>query len=526
MRDNLEAIGRPAGKYVTEYQYRDPLFDGRQREFRGFSVAETRSLGDETSPTSTTRSTFLLGECRPTAALDVCSPAERWRDAWREPLKGLPVLVESFDDAGVYLSTAHSTYQLRQLYSGRDGRSVSAALPVAQEFFGYDTASFAPASLPINLDEVLVNVDGLSDTETRNVIRRATGSVMLRGTQTTDDFGSPLQSQAEGCVQGGASPDEVITTHQAHDRVPGDTSGWLFRPMAGFVTGSVHTEARGHVLYDYDARGDLVRTRARLSGTLPLDRFHSGGGSVSPAPPGASGGVGAPVDILVAEQTRDSFGNVIAARSGVGRCRTVQFDAQYGVFPVVEVALAGDVGTDGCGTRQLTTTAQYDRGLVLLTNAVDVSGQPVRVDYDGFGRVVAKTFVDPSTPGQLAALPAVMYSYELPADPTTSPFSRVMVRSQDGPNASSVEYLEAHSFVDGLGRTLAVLSEADPTAGAARRATRRGVQVGRARTRPPRRSRSSPRSCVSKTTVTLAATTTARDYPSQQLDARAMAMGG
>ena len=37
--DNLDLAGRPGGNYVTEYSYRDPVYDGRQREFRGFRQA-------------------------------------------------------------------------------------------------------------------------------------------------------------------------------------------------------------------------------------------------------------------------------------------------------------------------------------------------------------------------------------------------------------------------------------------------------------------------------------------------------
>ncbi len=131
-RDHLERIGRPAGRYVTEYRYSDPVFDGRQREFRGFRSAETRQLGDATSPTSIVRASHLLGECEAAQnGFDVCSPAERWRDNWREPLKGQPVLTEALDEQGVYLSTEHRRYELRQLYAGRDGRRVSIALRLA-----------------------------------------------------------------------------------------------------------------------------------------------------------------------------------------------------------------------------------------------------------------------------------------------------------------------------------------------------------------------------------------------------------
>src|SRR5690606_37701520 len=31
-RDNITIAGRPPAAYVTEYEYRDPVFEGRQRE--------------------------------------------------------------------------------------------------------------------------------------------------------------------------------------------------------------------------------------------------------------------------------------------------------------------------------------------------------------------------------------------------------------------------------------------------------------------------------------------------------------
>ena len=61
--DNLGAIKPPGGNYVTQYSYRDPVYEGRQREFRGFRTAGTRKVGDANSPTAIARSTFLLGEC-------------------------------------------------------------------------------------------------------------------------------------------------------------------------------------------------------------------------------------------------------------------------------------------------------------------------------------------------------------------------------------------------------------------------------------------------------------------------------
>ena len=219
------------------------------------------------------------------------------------------------------------------------------------------------------------------------------------------------------------------------------------------------------MFFEYNANGDLLESKARLSGTLLLDRSHDGGGAVAPAPPEASGGLSTAVDIVTMHYERDAFGNVTRTQAAGGRCRSVTFESDYADLPVAETVYAGDRGETGCGTRLLTTTAQYDRGLALVTSLLGVTGQPTRLDYDGVGRIVAKTFADPANPGQLAPLPAVKYSYTLPVDATMTPYSTVVLQSQDGPSASSGEYLEQHSFVDGLARPLAVLSEGDPAAG-------------------------------------------------------------
>jgi RHS repeat-associated protein len=468
VKDQLDKVGRAAGQYVTEYSYRDPLFDGRQREFRGFEVAESRTLGDANSPSVTTRSTFLLGECQVAQdGFDVCSPADRWKDNWREPLKGLPAVVETFDDAGVYLSTAHSQYELRQLYAGRDGRRVSVAFTVGQESFVYDTAGSAPSSDPIELDEIQVNLADVSQAETRAVLRRASaGTARLASSATFDNFGNPLTQVARGCIEGCAQTDEVITQHSEHARPPGDASGWLFRPFRTFVTGSITTERRREMRYEYDAAGDALRTFAILSGTLPLDRFHAAGAAVAPPPVNASGGVDAPVEVETMVYTRDAFGGVTAQRAPLGRCRSITLDPTYADLPLSETVFAGELDAgSNCGAVELTTSATYDRGFSLLLTSSDITGQPARFEYDGFGRLTAKYFVDPDEPGVLAALPSATYEYILPEDASVTPYSIVIAHEQDAAAVDEAGYHDAYSYLDGLGRTLVMLSEADPLEG-------------------------------------------------------------
>jgi len=135
VRDNLGTVGRPDGEYVTEYTYRDPHFDGVQREFRGFAETTVRTVGDANSPTSESRTEFLLGR-RPDGL-------QVWEDNPHEALKGLPSVAETYDPAtGVYLSTTGTTYALRKLYEGPDGRGVYVAFAKQTDAWRYDTSGF------------------------------------------------------------------------------------------------------------------------------------------------------------------------------------------------------------------------------------------------------------------------------------------------------------------------------------------------------------------------------------------------
>ncbi len=161
-RDNLEMIGRPAGEYVTEYVYRDAVYDGRQREFRGFRSAIATRWGDSNSPTSSTASQFALGECAddeppPAGLASVCAPAGRWADNPREALKGLPIETEQYGDDGTYFTTGHQTYTLRKLYDGLDGRAVRVAFASQSDTWKYDVAAFSKAESTSTLPDVLLD---------------------------------------------------------------------------------------------------------------------------------------------------------------------------------------------------------------------------------------------------------------------------------------------------------------------------------------------------------------------------------
>ncbi|MBN1653113.1 MAG: hypothetical protein JXA30_04985, partial [Deltaproteobacteria bacterium] len=469
-RDNLERIGRPAGVYETEYQYRDPIYDGRTRQFRGFREAVVSMPGDSNYPTAHTRSVFLMGEC-PTddngTALDVCSEPERWKDNWREALTGLPVISESFDDSGRYLTTVHTGYELRQLYTGQDGRRVIVPFPTAKNVFSYDTANFQAVSSPIELDEVAVELwDREPYTETRQVVRQAVqGTSRIRSRTVYDDFGNITQSIQQGCVEGcPAGVDETVIGHSDFGLPPGDGSGWMWREQRAYITGSIHTEHRNEVAHEFDRFGRVTKSKALLWGTLPLDRFHESGATIAPSPTAASGGINEAVEVTTVEHTYDQFGHALFSRGANNRCSGGEVDPLYASLPVLSRSFAGDVGANGCGEREFTQQATYDRGLQKVLTSINATGQPSRFDYDGFGRLVAITSVDPDNPGVLAAYPQKTFEYALPTD-ALHPYSKVRTSVQDGPNVNTWSYRDSWRFVDGLGRTISALSEADPSAG-------------------------------------------------------------
>ncbi len=469
--DNITVAGKAPGIYVSEYDYRDPWYEGRQREFRGFRFVRTRRVGDTNSPTEVTESTFLLGECRdetPDNGVDDCDASERWRDNSREALKGLPVVTEKRDDNGTYFSTEASTYRLRTLYTGLDGRAVQQTFAAASLKLLYDTSTFDAASgavraLPLVEREGFAGSIDKDDTVVRLISRSTSGTAEVLITTTVDAFGNQREKVANGCVGGEACPvaDEVITQSTVPGRPTGDPTGWLWRSVETSVHGNQHVDnsqpvLRNHYFTQYDGHGDPVRITAELSGALALQRAHNAGLAVAP-PPSAASAQGTAV-IFLSSQTYDAFGNPKQAQSANGRCSDMRWDEAYAQLPTSET-----VYTDaGCQHPLVTEGRAYDRGLALLTVAVDMQQQVTTIRYDEFGRLTELT--RPS-PGASAALPSTQVEYFLSSDlgPDVH-HSIVHTSTQDGSTADEPSYLESFRYVDGFGRTLVTLSEADPTA--------------------------------------------------------------
>ena len=465
VRDNLGAVGRPDGVYVTRYAYRDPVYDGLQREFRGFSRTTVQTAGDANSPTSFTDTSFQLGE-RPAGgecgAIDYTDPANAWRDNPREALKGLSGVSETRDAHGVYLSTSHASYTLRKLYHGLDGRGVYAAFEHRSDAWLYDTSDFVAAQGQSAQGIAEVTGENLSGqgaacgSTTTAVTLRAATSTHTHQESVVDAFGNRTSQTAYG-----TQDDEDITTLTTATRVdaPQHVLGegnWAFRTTRTSVTGTEHAGERKVSLTEYNGFGEPQRAKVELTGSGQLQRSAPDAGATAEDLGVADG------TLTVSETHYDGFGNVVA-EVGVGeRCRTVGYDAQHASLPVeeqvfggaaVQTSLPGGIQAS-CGSVVLETTADYDRGLQAVTAVTGPNGDTTTVNYDGFGRMTELTrpVVGEPENGE-APLPSLVVRYHLP-DETGRGVSLLESRTQDGASSYVDSYHETIAYVDGLGRTV------------------------------------------------------------------------
>src|SRR5512133_3156507 len=410
VRDHLDRVKRSGGAIVTEYRYRDPIFDGRSRDFRGFREAVVRAIGDANSPTLLKRSEFLLGHpsddqnsAAPatdsaTVTTETASASSETDESWREAVKGLPVIEEEMDETGVTRFTRHTSVSIEDLYQGLDGRRVLARPTSTVNVFAYDTASFDRDEHTIDLLDYSVNAGDVQRAGKRQLtIRAKSGTAQMRSFTMQNEYGNVTTSVNNGCISGcPAGADETITTTSKFERPAGDLSGWLWRETESYTTGSAHPAQRHRRGNTYNANGEVVETHAWLNGTLGLERA-----TKVPAPH-ASAGQTSEALVTLSETTYDGLGNPAFVQGPLGACHAIEVDPIYAEFVVTDNSFAGDASFDGCGDRMFTTTATYERGLGLPLTVTSPRNQPSQAEYDGFGRIVAEFGPSMDAPTTLA----------------------------------------------------------------------------------------------------------------------------
>lgn len=487
--DNLSAAGVGPNQLTTEYEYRDPAYDGRQREFRGFARVRSRHVGDTNSPTDYTESQLLLGQCREGTVDSNGDCTDPALDNPREALKGLPVASQRYDQAGVVHSTERMAYRLRRLYRGRDGRDVFHAFESQRYHTAYDTSASAPASRPVG-DMPLIEIEVTDQSsfdpiaqpsaETPGIVHEnvavplpaASGSATTQSYSQVDYFGNKLVAVSKGCVAGdaclvtraGLDPNEAIFSFTRAGRTACDETKWAFRTTESWVRGETgtHSLPRKHTITTYDCKGRPTVVQAQLSGTVPLERRHrtSGASGVAPVPVNASSdGI-----ITLSEFQYDAFGNRTREQGPNGHCHSLGYDSittqQGAQAGYAQLVTSETLHTSGCDTAGLVTGAAYDRGLAKPTVVTDATSQSTLIRYDEFGRLASlvRPKVDDGAP---ASSLSVSYSLATP----TRFYSTIQTLTQDSTSTSGSETHWSVAFVDGMGRTRLTRTEADPWVG-------------------------------------------------------------
>ena len=469
--DGLDQVGWPQPTPETTYLYRDPVYDGIQREFRGFRQTQVTVAGDIPALDSVTQSEFHLGE-RPHSfpigpVVDYRDPREAWRANPMEAMKGLPSLTETrAASPQVYLSGSVVSYELRRLYGGLDGRDVYAVVATGEDSVTYDTSMPATPADPIGIDAGFVIANREQSVKTTGAQLPVKGAVAgmrhVASRITTDLFGNRTSSTALGIV----GVDEPIVSHSIPARWPtpqqflGD-GGWSWRTITSWVDGS-NGHHRRQTQATYGDKGELLKTEVQLEDVGVLTRSPTG------APPPQTVSTGGM--IATSRLVYDGVGNLVFAAGAGGRCREMSFDQVYGLFPERETIFAGTAGLTFpvgpeeeavCGTRRIETNGEWDKSIQAVKNATGPNGERSRVERDAFGRLIMAFRPDPDQPGATSSLPHRIIEYATP-EVTGVSLSRIHTRDLDGANDSDAQYHESYAFVDGLGRTAITFSEADP----------------------------------------------------------------
>jgi RHS repeat-associated protein len=290
---------------TTRMRYRQGVYDGIEREFRGFTEVEVETEGDEYGPATLQVSSFDVGEPRGPLDSLALGPEERAR---RRALAGSPVAVETYeltpDGSRIAIQSAAMKWDARSEFA-QDGRFVHFPRMVHMEARDHATGE------PDRIDA--------ADYE-------------------HDAFGNLTRKRRSGRFDG--EPDTAALTTDQRIVYTANELAWLVGLPVSITTrdrgGRLISDTRH--FYDGEAFEGLPggqATRGLLTRTAELalaDAF---------LPPDYAAGID-PGWGLVADgegwyrttvaYQRDSAGNVTGQRDGLGATQTITYDGRR-LFP-------------------------------------------------------------------------------------------------------------------------------------------------------------------------------------------------
>jgi RHS repeat-associated protein len=440
---------------VSEYTYRDPVFEPRSHTFRGFESVAVAHPGDEIAPGSVVSQSYLVGQC-------VRNPGEPCPLAVDNPFDALRGLVASSTTStysggafiGSPLSGSHSVYQVRRIAQGADGRAVRLVYPEQTDTFLYDPALFSSGASTTVDDVHAIDPGDQALSHPWAVPADGTpGVVHLRSSRVLDDRGRTTKAIDYGRV--GTNADAPIVSTTAWYTPPGAVLGLISR---AHVTNTGAADASGNLIdagrartQDYNAAGDLTDTTATLTGTLALTR------SVAVPPSASRDGV-----VRVGHIDRDPiYGNAVRTTQPNDHVEDVGYD----IFHQFATSKTVRTGTAATGFGSLTTSTTFDRGFGKAIAQVDPSGAMLVTTYDGAGRLKAQAKPSAELLGLTTDSVTIQYWDAAFDGIRFDGVRRMQTRTVVGNGANVPVYRDVYSLIDAFGSVLATATTADPGAG-------------------------------------------------------------
>ncbi len=445
----------------VSYDYRTPIYDGRERSFSGFQKVIETHFGGGGDPGLVRTTTFGTQPCFR------CTGEAFQRDYLFARLsRGLPVLVEETDATDpTRLRTTVTQYTARELFPGVDGRTAWFEAPLETDTYLWDPNASPTAVTPTSVTYLSVHPSAVSlaGDHTFDVVFNPSliGNVPNPGSASLisrsfdyDSFGNLVKLVDAGP---GAAP---VGQRLQWGLSAGDTSTWSYR-VVNRQTGYVCDLAGGVLCpstlrsasYGYDAEGRLLSASSGLSGSRPLTGRDGTPGSFAAGQP-KDASIEASVVSTVSNIEYDAFGNVSTLQGPDGRCVGITYDSLFFQIPA-QVAQY----LNGCNGSQALTTITYtfDRGFGVPTlqsspfMAGSAAPHSTASHYDGFGRLVEMDQPSLVTAGTTAAQPALKIQYQ-----NTGIINSIAFQTVDGPENAPV-YADHYRFVDGFGDLLAAV---------------------------------------------------------------------
>jgi RHS repeat-associated protein len=428
------------------FDYSDPVWDGFERRFRGFRDVTATRLGTSSVSTHTT---FFIPQC---PAHD-CSSTDP-TSIGVQAASGVPLVSESFDDQGRYLTTVSRSYEVVEGIKTFGGGAIHFAYPSRIDTRICDVTDWHASSASSQID---IRWGDRPALWIGRAPIRCRESVLLRTTQKLDEYGNLLKKADLGRVKddGGAIDDPIVSdTHFLPAR-----PDWKF--LADRTTVSpfpsrplIPADQQRTTTFTYDAAGRLKEVKGLLTGAVSLDRSHEGGKAVAPNPPSSALNN---TWISLAWFGYDAYDNVVETHGPNGRCVGTSYDPEYAQLPIRVIRYKTGCGSIGTVFNSIDNKRRWDRGMEVQIAATAQNGTVSSTRYDGFGRPVAWFRPDPVT----GATQIQPYAVETYHDIVGGPVQQVTIKVNDTPTRSRATW----KYTDGTGRQLLTLTQADPAAG-------------------------------------------------------------